>query len=388
LHRDLAMIQIADITGVWGLTWLIVFANLMAVIIVRRMIGELGPTFLKRVRWEFSISMAIIVLVFSYGVRRLIRQETGPTVPLRVAAIQPNIPQVEKFDPLFEEKVIDTLDRLTGLAMLAQPAPQLVLWPEASTPRPLYADEKTYQFVKGQGRRSEFALLVGSLDFDPGTSDDYNIAALFTDSGEKTQIYRKMHLVPFGEYLPLRAVFGGFLGEMVPGDFTAGREAKVLELTEPAVKLAPLVCFEDTLGELTNRFVRGGAQLLVNITNDGWFGTSPAAEQHLANAIFRTVETRRPLVRCGNTGVTGSVDSFGRLVRVDQSAGRPTPQNTLPMLRPFEEGFVSGELQLPTDLALTFYVRHGDWLPRLGAVVTGLILVGHGWRGFRRRRAA
>ena len=156
-------------------------------------------------------------------------------------------------------------------------------------------------------------LLLGTTDFDPEAKEDFNAAVLLTAHGETQQLYRKMHLVPFGEYLPLRPVFGGLCGQMVPADFTPGREATVFGLTEPKLRLAALICFEDTLGELTRRFVGSGAQVLVNITNDGWFAQSPAAEQHLANAVFRAIENRRPLIRCGNTGVTCAVDTYGRV---------------------------------------------------------------------------
>ncbi len=374
LHRDLAMIQIADVTGVWGLTWLVVFVNLMSVIIVRRILGELGPQFLRRIRWEFSLSVALVVAVFSYGVRALLKNDLGPVVPLRVAAIQPNIPQVEKFDPQFEAKTLETLARLTTLATFAQPTPQLVIWPEATLPRPMYGDDKTYKFVLDEAKRGDFGLLLGTIDFDPEKDEDYNVAVLLTERGEAQQHYRKMHLVPFGEYLPLRPIFSPLCGELVPGDFTPGREFTLLHLPDPKVDLAALVCFEDTLGDLTRRFVARGAQVLVNVTNDGWFADSPAAEQHLANALFRAVETRRPLVRGGNTGLSGSVDPFGRVARFDRSSNAPVPRDVIPFLKPFEEGFVAGQVAVPTSNRMTFYTRHGDWLPHLSIAITALAL--------------
>ena len=121
-----------------------------------------------------------------------------------------------------------------------------------------------------------------------------------------------------------------------------------------------LICFEDTLGELTRRFVQKGAQVLVNITNDGWFAHSPAAEQHLANAVFRAVENRRPLMRCGNTGVTCAVDSKGR---VDL------------WLKPFQQGFAVREVRIPTRGPVTFYTRHGDWFSHVAMLITGLLIL-------------
>jgi apolipoprotein N-acyltransferase len=365
LHRDLPMIQIADITGVPGLSFLVVFSNLMAVIIVRRIAGEFGPVFLTRIRWEFSFTMAMIALVFSYGVRALLKKDAGATVPLRVVAVQPNIPQTEKFDHAMEGKVFDQLDRLTSLACLTRPAPQLVLWPEAATPRSMFADDVNFRFVIDEAAKTNCALLIGTLDFDPDRGEDYNVAVLLTERGEKQQIYRKIHLVPFGEYLPLRPLFSGFVGQLVPADFTPGREHTVMEMPSPRVRLAALICFEDTLGDLTRRFVANGADMLVNVTNDGWFGQSPAAEQHLANAAFRAVENRRPLIRCGNTGVTCSIDPGGRVDR---------------WLRPFQQGFSVREIAVPAGVPMTFYTRHGDWFSRVAALVSVMIAASALWR--------
>lgn len=360
LHRDLPMIQIADLTGVPGISFLVVFCNLMAVIIVRRIIGELGPLFLKRIRWEFSFTMALVAAVFAYGVRSLLRQDAGESVSLRVVAVQPNIAQTEKFHAAMEDRIFADLDKLTGLAALTQPPPQLVLWPESATPRSMFADDVNYNFVLGQAKRLDGALLLGTTDFDPETREDFNIAVLLTGRGEKQQFYRKMHLVPFGEYLPLRPVFEPLCGQMVPADFTPGRDFTLLDLADPKIRLAVLICFEDTLGELTRRFVQKGAQVLVNITNDGWFAHSPAAEQHLANAVFRAVENRRPLMRCGNTGVTCAVDSKGR---VDL------------WLKPFQQGFAVREVRIPTRDPVTFYTRHGDWFSHVAMLITGLLIL-------------
>jgi apolipoprotein N-acyltransferase len=355
LHRDLAMIQIAEVTGTPGLSWLVAFANLMGVIVVRRIIGELGPNFSRRIRWEFSFTMALIALVFAFGIRRLLHPETVPDFPLRVVAVQTNIPQTDKRDPDAEDGVLAQLEQLTKLAILSQPAPQLVLWPESAIPRGMFADERNFKFVMSLAQQGDFSLLLGSIDFDPDAREDYNTALLLTGRGSAHQSYRKMHLVPFGEYLPLRPVFGRFLGELVPGDFTPGREYTLLHLPEPSTDLATLICFEDTLGDLTRRFVQNGAQVLVNTTNDGWFAKTPAAEQHLANAILRAVENRRPLIRCGNTGVTAEVLPSGQVDR---------------WLPPFQQGFAAREVRVPVHPRTTFYTRHGDWLSDVAMVIT------------------
>ncbi len=358
LYRDLPMIQIAEFTGVPGLTFLVVFTNLMAVIIVRRIIGELGPVFLKRIRWEFSFTMALIGFVFAFGIRRILHPDSGPTVALRLVAIQPNIPQTEKFDHESEDKVLTQIEELTSLATQTsggQPGPQLVLWPESAVPGGMFASERNYKFVVDQLQHGDFALLLGTVDFDPQWAEDYNTALLLTEHGQQQQSYRKIHLVPFGEYLPLRPVFEPFVGQLVPGDFTPGHEYTVLQLANPPIKIGALVCFEDTLGDLTRRLAKAGADLLVNITNDGWFAQSPATEQHLANCAIRAVENRRPLIRGTNTGMTCAISPTGH---IDQ------------WLPPFQRGFAARELRVPATTGLTFYTQHGDWLSVLAMAIT------------------
>ena len=367
LHADLPMIQIAGITGAAGLSWLIAFCNVMAVIVVRRIVGELGPQFLKRIRWEFSLSVALVVCVFTYGVRTLL-QKAPESIPLRVTAVQPNVPQTLKFSADGEDDIFRQVGSLTDLAVAANKA-DLLLWPESATPRGMYSDNLNHRFVMDRAASLAGGFLLGTVEDDPVRGVAYNTAKLFTDRGETEQTYRKMHLVPFGEYLPLRPILGPIAGGLVPGDFAHGEEPLVFDLPEPALKFAALICFEDTLGDLTRQFVKGGAQLLVNITNDGWFLQTAGAEQHLANAIFRAVENRRPLVRCANTGATCSIDARGHVDR------------WLPL---FQQGFAAREIRIPEHAALTFYTRHGEWLAHAAAILTALAIL----RAQRRARTA
>ena len=363
LYREQSIIQIAEFTGTPGLSFLVVFTNLMAVIIVRRIIGEIGPVFLKRVRWEFSFTMALIAATFAFGVRRMWHADSGASVPLRFAALQFNIPQDEKRDPEAVETVLEEIRKWNGVATAAdagQASPQLVIWPESAIPTGMFGSERSFHFVIDQLQDANYALLLGTVDFDPQRAEDYNTAILLSDHGREHQSYRKIHLVPFGEYLPLRPVFQPFVGQLVPGDFTPGREYTVLQLSDPPIKLGALVCFEDTLGDLTRQFPKAGAQLLVNITNDGWFARSPAAEQHLANATLRAVENRRPLIRCGNTGVTCTISATGE---IDQ-------------IPPFQTGFVRREINVPTTPSLTVYTRLGDWLSIVAMVVVAATGIG------------
>ncbi len=358
LHGNLPMIQIADITGVLGLSWLIVFCNVMAVLIVRRIIAELGPQFMKDIRWEFSATMAVVALVFAYGVHAL-QQTPTDTVDLKVAMLQPNVPQMEKWDAASETKIFDRLDALTQAAALSKP--DLIIWPESATPYGVFGDMDSHNFAIEQAQRGEGALLMGTIltEIPDGA---YNAAALFTNGGLDVQLYRKIHLVPYGEYLPMRPLLGPVLGGLVPGDFKPGTGPSLVTLTSPHVRLAPLICFEDSLGDLARQFAGIGAQVLVNITNDGWFQKTQGAEQHFVHAIFRAVENRRPLLRCCNTGVTCSVDPAGR---VDRWA--PSFVQMVPFAR---------TIKAPRNPSLTFYTRCGDWLAWFSCLMVGVFLLG------------
>src|SRR5213079_973290 len=184
---------------------------------------------------------------------------------------------------------------------------------------------------------------------------------LVSNNGEQVQIYRKVHLVPFGEYIPLRhsfPLFAAVASTWVPGDLTAGTKYTVFDLTNGNVHVAPLICFEDTVGDLVRRFVVNGANLLVDVTNDGWFLHSSGSRQHVANALFRCVENRRPMVRAANTGVTCFVNEFGRVTQILQDDTGNT----------FNEGVLTGEINVPLatsspsnggqDRQLTFYAQH------------------------------
>ena len=362
LHGNLPMIQIAEFTGVGGLSFLAALANLIGVITVRRFWSEarLGRF---RPHWDFSACMALLAAAFAFGARTLLAPAPAQgtdTVALRVAAVQANIPQNEKFDRAFEQSVRERYTALTEVALASRP--QLLLWPEAATPGSLFESEEMFRFVSGFAERSGVNFLLGSLDFDEDRHD-YNIAALFTGREREPQIYRKIHLVPFGEYIPFRKAFPPFewiIGDLVPGDFTPGAEHTILELRNPAVRAAALVCFEDTLGELTRQFVRRGAQVLINVTNDGWFLRSQGAEQHLANAIFRAVENRRPLLRAANTGVTAFIDPRGRVLNAFRPGGTP-----------FAEGVLADTILIPPATApWTFYTRHGERFSQACAVLS------------------
>ena len=362
LHAQYLMIQIVEITGVAGLSFLIAFTNVTAVAIVPRFILE-TQTRARRPHFDLTLTLLAIMAVFTFGIRAVQLKEESKSI--RVAAVQPNVPREQKFNQEFAELTFEQFSRLSMSAMNPT-QPDLLIWPESSMPDPVLEGTESYRFVKEFAQATKVDLLLGIIDHDETVA--YNGALLVTEGGAREQRYRKVHLVPFGEYVPGRHVIPGLariVGDQVPDDFGFGKEHTVFRMTDKEVQLAPLICFEDTIGELTRQFVLGGANLLANVTNDGWFLKSAGSEQHLANAVFRCVETRLPMVRSANTGVTCFINEYGRVTRklVDASGSQ------------WIEGVLADVVRVPIEPRRTFYVEHGELFAKACAGVTLLTLL-------------
>ncbi len=373
LHGQWALIQIVEWTGVPGLSFLVAFTNVILVATVRRFAIEMS---VKAVRphYDFTITMATLVGVISYGVRAVQTQQESTTV--RVALVQPNIPREQKFKDEFAQATFDQFTRMSEVALTSKP--DLLIWPESSMPDPMLPGQPSYQFVMDLDAAMKVDLLLGIIDEDE--KEAYNAAMLVSENGTRTQLYRKMHLVPFGEYIPGRHFIPGIawiVGDQVPSDFGFGVENTVFETSKAGLRVAPLICFEDTIGELTRQFVLRGANLLANVTNDGWFLRSAGSQQHLANAIFRCVETRLPMVRAANTGVTCFINRYGRITQMllDESGSQYT------------EGVLTGEVAIPVNYQPTFYVQHGELFAHVCVGITAVTLLFVAIAGIRRRKA-
>ena len=362
LHSQYLLIQIVEITGVAGLSFLVAFTNVIAVAIVPRFMIE-AQTRTRRPHFDLTLTMLAIMGVFSFGLHAVQIKEESKGI--RVAAVQPNVPREQKFNQEFAELTFEQFARLSRSAMTPTP-PDLVLWPESSMPDPVLEGTESYRFVKEFAAATKVDLLLGIIDQDETAA--YNGALLVTEAGAREQRYRKVHLVPFGEYVPGRHTIPGIariVGDQVPEDFGFGKEHSVFTMTDPEVRLAPLICFEDTIGELTRQFVRNGANLLANVTNDGWFLKSAGSQQHLANAVFRCVETRLPMVRSANTGVTCFINEYGRVTR--KLVGPDGLQWT--------EGVLTDVVRVPIEPRRTFYVENGELFAKACSVVTVLSLL-------------
>jgi apolipoprotein N-acyltransferase len=373
LHGTWPLIQIAEFTGVTGLSFVVAFANIIAVTTPVRLYLE-AKTRQVRPHFDLTLTLAGLVGLLAFGLYSV--QNRPPTETLRVAAVQADVPQHEKFDPEFSAQIFERFQRLSEIALHSNPPSSLLIWPESSMPDPVRDPAtESNDFVTEFSASSKTDLLLGTLDFENGK--DYNAAVLISGATQEMQVYRKVHLVPFGEYVPLRRSFPLFAAvakEWVPGDFAAGKRYTLFRLTNGNAQIAPLICFEDTVGDLTRQFVIRGANLLVNLTNDAWFLHSAGSQQHLTNAIFRCVETRRPMARAANTGVTCFVNQFGRVTQILRDETGST----------FTEGALTGEIKIPTEHELTFYTRHGELFAKVCAAITLLVILIAGFLRWRK----
>lgn len=352
LCDDIPLIQIAAVTGTAGLTFLCVMGSAIAAITVERLRREIRSG-RPRPHVDLFAVLFLVVLLFGYGVRKITVSRPGepPPIPLRVAGVQGNVPVYDYWDAKCEGRIMEGYLEQSRQALAGDP--DLLVWPEAATPRPLLLDEILFNQVKdlASGTRSDF--LIGSIHYEAEPRGDYNSAILLSEHAGHAQIYNKVHLVPFGEYIPFRRsfpIFRWIVGNRVPYDFNPGKGPALLELSVKPVKLGPLVCFEDTLGDLARRSAKLGAQLLMTLTNDGWFEHSVATRQHLANARLRTVENGLPMVRVADTGITCVIDRFGRIRKVLAAENGDT----------FIRGILQAEVQVPAAPEPTFYALHGD----------------------------
>jgi apolipoprotein N-acyltransferase len=357
------LIQFADVTGVYGVSVLVCFVNFAFYVTIRRYLrrrGAQGTGY--RLSWELYLAMGLIGLALMHGVRKVFPRDPVPTRSIRVALVQGDIPQTLKFEPEQKPMILERYRALTEAALVRHP--ELIIWPETATPDALRYDPESFALVTNLVADSGANLLTGTIDITPDSSppEEFNAAILVGPDGTVQGIYHKLHLVPFGEYVPLRKVFP-FLKWLtpIPGSLERGHEFTVFEAD--GMRFGVVICFEDTIPELVRQFVLRHVDFMVNVTNDAWFKTSPAAEMHLANAVFRAVENRRPLVRATNNGITCVVSEQGSV-------------NPNMRLAPFAPDVLVCELSVPRESGLTFYTRHGDWVVGVCAVAAGLVLAG------------
>jgi apolipoprotein N-acyltransferase len=286
--------------------------------------------------------------------------------PVRIALIQGNIPQDQKWDDAHAENILHTYLAMTREA--ARQGAQLVIWPESSTPFPFQDDGVRGERIRSMVRETGIELLLGSDQIDHSNKSYYNAAFLVRKDGHIAGVYQKMHLVPFGEFVPLQRLLF-FVGPLVEaaGAFTPGAQMVILPTSGGPISTA--ICYEIVFPGLVRQSIVKGSQLLTTITNDAWYGYSSAPYQHFEHASMRAIEQGRYLARAANTGISGIVDPYGRVVRQSEI---------------FKREVMLGEVRMLQ--VATIYGRIGDLFAYTCAALTlAALLFSGGIRGSRSR---
>ncbi len=422
-HQTPVMAQSADLLGIAGLSMVPVFFQSVLVQTARRLGG--GARRVTRV--DFFIAAAVVAVLVCYGLLRIDGERKADAVRLRALLVQINIPQdaarvlweADRVHRAYEEETLAAFARMEAAdeARLRAKAgeadegeirlirPDWVLWPESAlTGRILRSPEGAWGMWRENAdtvarvrEAGSFHLFQGSIEIEAALDAQdalqmvprgkaWNTLAVLSPE-EELQMYRKHHLVIFGETIPfvdriplLRRIYEQQAGVEFGGSFTPGDsfEPLLVPAGGGVIGVMPSICFEDTVPRVLRGFVRPGPQVVVNVTNDGWFKESAAAAQHFANGRFRAIELRRPMLRCANTGVSAALDSTGSTAHPDTGAAQVLVDGKGSH---FTRGSLLVELDVPLQPSFSLYARIGD------AGVIGLALVGWAWAGVAARRS-
>jgi apolipoprotein N-acyltransferase len=358
----LPLVQSASVVGVYGLSWIValVSAAAAAVALTRR-----------RTHLQGAVAVAGLLIVVTVAGALRLRDHSllGEGTAFRVGLVQGDVEQDRKWNPAFRDEILNRHLQLSRQALAL--GANLVIWPESSTPFYFDLDTVLAAPFRRLAAQTRTPFLIGTDEAEHGPSGErqYNSAVLLGADGRTHGNYRKMQLVPFGEYVPLKdALF--FVKPLVEAvsDFSPGNDPHVFDLGN-GHRVSVAICYESVYPWIDRAFVLRGSELLATITNDAWFGRSSAAYQHFDQGAVRAVEEGRYVVRAANTGISGAVDPYGRVLAA-------TPL--------FEPGAIAVDVRLLTGR--TFYSRYGDLIVWLSLIVSGGIAVLPIWRLGRARR--
>ena len=406
-HSRLPLAQGAELVGVTGLSFLPVFVAGVCVQVGVRLVAGVKEGKLTR-HWDFAAAMLILIACFTYGVTRLSMVNRAASEELKVLLVQLDTPQFahkvalspEDVHAGFEEETLLGLKRVEEenekrIAQAIEAGESVVLervdwvmWPEVVLYGPILTTEESRQMLPMSWETIERmqeagvrTLIAGIQEYEgesieaiqAGEATPYNTMIGVTGDGD-LQVHRKQHLVIYGEFIPfvdsvgwLGAIYEKVAGAPWAGNMGrgSGNEGFSLPGGGGEIRVIPSICFEDTVPRVARKFSDGGKEVIVNITNDGWFGESEGSRQHFQNALFRSIELRRPLLRAANRGVTGVVSATGSLVDY-QTGERQVLENEEGL--PFHRGSILVSVRVPTTGGPTLYARAGDWFAVLGLI--------------------
>jgi apolipoprotein N-acyltransferase len=353
----LPVAQLASVVGVYGLSGLLGLVNAAAASLA------LTP---RAPRKPIVAVAVLLVCTITWGAWRMSRSElTTAGAPVRIGLVQGAVEQDQKYDPRYRDEILTRYLDLSRQVIAA--GAELVIWPEAATPFYFDLEALLAAPIRRLAVETQTPLIVGTDQFErtPGHPDRYYNSAVLVDvNGSTSGFYRKMQLVPFGEFVPMKSVFF-FAAPLIEAvsDFSAGTEATTLLANGRRVSVA--ICYESIYPAIARAFVANGSELLATITNDAWFGRSSAAYQHFEQGRLRAIEQGRYVVRAANTGISGAVDPYGRV---------------LAETRLFESTAITVDVR--TLSTRTIYGRTGDVVVWIAVALT-VCLVPLGWRARR-----
>jgi apolipoprotein N-acyltransferase len=368
-YKQLLMIQFTSITGTYGVSFLIVLVNsaitaLLYLLLQQKIFAKLNPGRMLTLKGTAALvtsATIAVLMVIVHGYLMLSKPLQGKE--MKIAIVQGNIEQAQKWDKRYAAAIMQIYSDLSYLA--SKDSPQLIIWPETATPRAITLDQGLYSQVMQIAQSTGTHLLIGSaqlVKFQVNKPKNYkylNSAYLITpDLNRKNdKRYDKIRLLPFGEYIPHKEkIPWSYINVPDVGHYLPGKDYTVFSID--ALRFSTTICWENIFPDLVRKFVNNGAQFIVNLTNEAWFGKSAAPYQFLSMSVFRALENSIYIVRCANTGISCFIDPCGRVIdRVRNAKG----------LDIFVRGALTGTISLLDDKS--FYTRHGEWF-------AGLCLIG------------
>ena len=360
----LPLIQIASITGIYGVTFMIVWFSVAvggALLVLARRPSTAA------IWGQAALPLLALSCIAAYGMTKTL----GISVPIRqitVALVQPSIPQTLIWDLKENATRFQQVLALSEKALASKP--DLLIWPEAAVPDLGLENQQAI----GRLLAGHPAWLICSGDsmelLASGETNYYNSSFLVSPAGEFEAIYNKRRLVIFGEYVPRWLLFLKWLTP-INGGFTPGDHAVQFNMPNLAAKTSVLICFEDMFPHEARVHVEGDTDFLINLTNDGWFGDGAAQRQQVAGALFRAIENGVPLLCCANNGLTCWIDPQGRIRDIENEGGSI-----------YGPGFITPKIPLrgPGERVQTIYNRHGDWFGWSCCAASGILLLLALWR--------
>lgn len=399
--KNLNLIQICEYTGIYGLSFLVILVNIALFFTAKDLLAVArGAKYRRPFTLYAALAIVAAAAVSGMGVWKKYSRAYAPenVTEYKVGVVQPDLSQRRAGGDESTREALDVCSRLSEALIadkkaaeavsaefdsipVGQPAPstlQLIVWPETAVPTAYYGGGPVASEYRSRVRRmireGGTPFLVGTLSYDNIRSntefDMFNSALLLKEfpltggnikyDADAAGRYDKVHIVPFGEFIPLNDKFPA-IGRLVGmgRNLTPGKAFRPVDLTKD-VRAGIMICYEDVFAYAARELVRNGANFLLVITNDAWYPTSTEPEQHYANSVLRTVETRLPMLRCGNSNYSVLIDQFGRTV--DSVTKRIDPATGDTELTPWEQKAASAVMtvRVPKNYRPTFYVRFGN----------------------------